>query len=61
MQLSTLSKDCAVEYFMHYYMEMRREKLEICRLSYCSGNDKYIKVLYSIGLLKPGKILIKRI
>ena len=45
MQLSTLSKDCAVEYFMHYYMEMRREKLEICRLSYCYGNDKYIKVI----------------
>ena len=25
---STLSNDCAVEYFMHYYLEMRREKLK---------------------------------
>ena len=25
---STLSKDCAVKYFMHYYLEMRRKKLK---------------------------------
>ena len=25
---STLSKDCAVQYFMHYYMETRRENLK---------------------------------
>ena len=25
---STLSKDYAVKYFMHYYLEMRRERLK---------------------------------
>ena len=25
---STLSKDCALKYFMHYYLEMRRERLK---------------------------------
>ena len=56
---STLSKDCAVKYFMHYYME--REEKDWSILSYCSGSDKYIKMLHIIGLLKPGKILINRI